>query len=123
MTNNYYSVSASANPNQSSTRWKMTSNSHLHFAVLLFLYVASTIAAATPAMDRGNVKYEEYIIEHEISATQAKNVALSTDINASKYFRVSNLTLISPSIWNLVQFTSKNYKSSKTLGNMLYACM
>ncbi|KAH1007842.1 hypothetical protein HUJ04_005027 [Dendroctonus ponderosae] len=40
---------------------------------------------ATPTVDRDdikNVKYEEYVIEHEISSTQARNVALSTDINA-----------------------------------------
>lgn len=38
--------------------------------------------------DVKNVKYEEYIIEHEISTTQARNVALSTDVNASKYFLI-----------------------------------
>lgn len=58
----------------------MTSTQLLNFAICLLLHFTSI--SATPVMDKEKNKYEEYIIEHEISATQAKNVALSTDIQS-----------------------------------------
>ncbi|XP_066142531.1 uncharacterized protein [Euwallacea fornicatus] len=64
----------------------MMSISYFNLTVFLLSCVA-TIIAANPAIDRDmdnvkKIKYEEYIIEHEISATQARNVALCTDLNS-----------------------------------------
>ncbi|XP_066262297.1 uncharacterized protein [Euwallacea similis] len=64
----------------------MTSISYFNLIIFLLSCVA-IITVANPAIDKDmddvkRIKYEEYIIEHEISATQARNVALCTDLNS-----------------------------------------
>lgn len=50
--------------------------------LLCHTLTAIAVTAFTVRDDAKNVKYEEYIIEHEISTTQARNVALSSDVSA-----------------------------------------
>ncbi|XP_060532848.1 uncharacterized protein LOC132705906 [Cylas formicarius] len=47
----------------------------------LIIFIAFPSIVAKPAMDSPNLRYEEYVVEHDISATQARNVALSTNYN------------------------------------------
>lgn len=57
----------------------MTSSGPAVCVVLLYLGVSSVLA--TPSVGK-ELKYEEYNVEHEISTTEARNNALSTDLNA-----------------------------------------
>lgn len=62
----------------------------MHILRCLIVYLAillgiernrvQAMAVEEPAL----VKYEEYVVEHEISATQAKNVALAIDPTQSE---------------------------------------
>ena len=57
----------------------------LGYTVALLVLNLAPRAAFSPIIeyDKG-LRYEEYIVEHEISAGQAKNAALSIDLNSGK---------------------------------------
>lgn len=52
-------------------------------AVAILLLVQNGCTIPVVEVDK-SYKYEEYVIEHEISSTQAKNSVLSTNVNSSK---------------------------------------
>lgn len=44
----------------------------------------------TPAVDDDKgYKYEEYIVEHEVSSGQAKNSVITMSVNSSKYMSLN----------------------------------
>lgn len=58
----------------------------LDFWISFFIVMLLERGSTTPIIeyDKG-VRYEEYVIEHEISTIQAKNETFLIDINSSKY--------------------------------------
>lgn len=67
------------------------------YAVAYFFYLTCGSMATPVVDDSKELKYEEYVIEHEVSTAQARNAVMSIDLRRGKnkcyvgYFKIFDI--------------------------------